>query len=178
MRKLSLKELNRPTLEEYLDSPKQSVTIVLDNIRSGMNVGSIFRTADAFALEKIFLCGITPKPPHREILKTSIGATESVKWEYFEDCKVAVQRLIEQDYTIFLVEQTTKSEMLQDVVFPVNKPVAFVFGNEVHGISDEVVNMFDQSIELPQFGTKHSFNIAVCAGIVLWSYWSQATKVQ
>lgn len=168
MRKLKLEELNRDSVETYQGKSKLKVTIVLDNVRSGHNVGSVFRTCDAFAFERILLCGITPRPPHKEINKTAIGATLSVTWEHQDDVVTAVQTLKAEGYLIYGIEQTTDSESLQDVEFPSDQPIAIILGNEVNGISDEVLPQLDQAIELDQYGTKHSLNVSVCAGIVMW----------
>lgn len=168
MKKLSLKELNRLSPEAFKDRAKIPVVLVLDNIRSGLNVGSAFRTADAFALEKVLLCGITAQPPHREILKTAIGATESVEWQYYKTTEEAVTALKNDQYKIWVIEQTDESVSLeQSKIDPIQK-YALVFGNEVNGVSDAVLPLADQSIEIPQFGTKHSLNISVCVGIVSW----------
>ncbi len=168
MRKLSMQELGRPTREQFLQHKKHQVVLVLDNIRSGLNVGSIFRTADAFAIEKLILCGITPRPPHREILKTSLGATETVHWEHVEDTVQACENLRDNGYHIWPVEQTDSSITLDALPAGTGTPEAFVFGNEVNGISAAVLDILDQSIEIPQYGTKHSLNVAVSVGVVLW----------
>ena len=167
MRKLKLEELDRVSIDEYKSAAKIPVVAVLDNIRSAMNVGSVFRTADAFAIEKIIICGISATPPNREITKTAIGATESVVWEYIENVSDAVSSLKNDGYTIAGIEQTDASVLLTDYRFNTEK-IAVVFGNEVDGVSDEVINELDVCIEIPQFGTKHSLNVSVCAGIVLW----------
>lgn len=167
MRKLKLEELDRVSIDEYKSTAKIPVVAVLDNIRSAMNVGSVFRTADAFAIEKIIICGISATPPNREITKTAIGATESVVWEYIENVSDAVAQLKNDGYTIAGIEQTDASALLTDYTFNTEK-IAVVFGNEVDGVSDEVINELDVCIEIPQFGTKHSLNVSVCAGIVLW----------
>ena len=163
-----MSELNRPSVEEYKTRDKQPVVLVLDNIRSLQNVGSLFRTADAFNLESIFLCGITATPPHREIHRTALGATESVDWEYFPDTTSAIESLKTKGYQIVVIEQTDKSIALSNVRFELNKPIALVFGNEVKGVSEEVLPLADLAVEIPQFGTKHSLNVAVSAGIVIW----------
>mgnify|MGYP001604957916 CR=1 FL=1 len=168
MRKLSLKELQRLSVDEFYESKKTPLILVLDNIRSALNTGSAFRTADAFAIEKIYLCGITATPPHREILKTAIGATESVSWEYVEDTTTAVTALQQTGYQVWAVEQAEGSTALQDFEVVANKPLALVFGNEVSGVGQEVMNLVDGCLEVPQFGTKHSLNIAVCLGVVVW----------
>lgn len=167
MRKLKLEELGRISVEEYHTIPKIPVVVVLDNIRSAVNVGSVFRTADAFAIEKIIICGISATPPNREIFKTAIGATESVFWEYIEDVSEAVSFLKSEGYTLAGVEQTDHSVKLGSGL-PETRKIAVVFGNEVDGISDEILHKLDLCIEIPQYGTKHSLNVSVCAGIVLW----------
>lgn len=167
MRKLKLDELERLSVDEFLTKDKTPIVAVLDNIRSALNVGSIFRTADAFAIEKIIICGISATPPNREINKTAIGATESVAWEYFEDIVEATKRLKGDGYAIIGVEQTDQSILLTEFK-PKKEKIAVIFGNEVDGISDDILDMMDECIEIPQFGTKHSLNVSVCAGIVLW----------
>lgn len=167
MRKLKLEELGRLSVEEYHKISKTPVVVVLDNIRSAMNVGSVFRTADAFAIEKIVICGISATPPNREITKTAIGATESVSWEYIEDISEAIASLKSKGYTIAGIEQTDNSIKLGSVL-PDAEKIAVVLGNEVDGISDEILYLLDYCIEIPQYGTKHSLNVSVCAGIVLW----------
>jgi len=167
MRKLKLEELDRVSIDEYKSAAKIPVVAVLDNIRSAMNVGSVFRTADAFAIEKIIICGISATPPNREITKTAIGANESVVWEYIENVSDAIAQLKNDGYTIAGIEQTDASVLLTDYTFNTEK-IAVVFGNEVDGVSDEVINELDVCLEIPQFGTKHSLNVSVCAGIVLW----------
>ncbi len=173
MRKLSLKELNRPSIAEFRAMPKAPITLVLDNVRSALNVGSAFRTADAFALEKIYLCGITATPPHREILKTAIGATESVAWAYEKDSAALVRRLQSEGCLVFAVEQAEQRTWLQDVQVQPGQKYALVFGNEVEGVSQPVMDAVDGCIEAPQFGTKHSLNIAVCIGVVVWEFFRQ-----
>ncbi len=168
MRKLSLKELNRVSPEAFKQQPKTPFVLVLDNVRSALNVGSAFRTADSFALEKIYLCGITAQPPHREILKTAIGATDSVKWKYFENTSAAIDDLRKSDFKIIGVEQTNKSTLLQNFALKPEEKIALIFGNEVSGISDEIIPLLDECIEVPQYGTKHSLNISVCIGVVVW----------
>jgi 23S rRNA (guanosine2251-2'-O)-methyltransferase len=168
MRKLKNEELNRLSVEEFKLVKKIPVTVVLDNIRSMNNIGSVFRTADAFRIEKIYLCGITAKPPHPEIHKTALGATESVNWEYVESTVSAVKHLKGKGYSLIAIEQTEESVMPGDSIFSKTEKVAVVFGHEVRGVGQEVVNTCDYVMEIPQFGTKHSLNISVCAGIVLW----------
>jgi len=154
-------------VDTFRQQTKTPIVLVLDNIRSGMNVGSAFRTADAFALEKMYLCGITATPPHREILKTAIGATDSMAWESGE--LVPVLRKLKKDgYLLAAVEQTDSSVLLQDFAPETNAPIAFIFGNEVKGVSEEALELVDLAIEVPQYGTKHSLNISVCLGIVVW----------
>lgn len=166
MKKLSMEELNRPDIDTFRQSQKIPVVVVLDNIRSFSNVGSIFRTADAFSIEAIHLCGITGQPPHREINKTALGATETVSWKYFETVSQSLIYLQQHHYNIIAVEQTTKSVPLSEIQWP--ESLALVFGNEVEGVSYEALNLCNNCIEIPQNGTKHSLNVAVCAGIVLW----------
>lgn len=168
MRKLSMDELGRKTVAEFKHAEKNRIIAVLDNIRSMHNVGSVFRTADAFLSEAIFLCGYTPQPPHRDIHKTALGATETVDWIYFQNTLEAVDALKAKGYKIYAVEQTEGSISLEN--FPLNKldKIAVVFGNEVDGVNDDVLKRCDGCIEIPQFGMKHSLNISVAAGIVLW----------
>lgn len=165
-----MKALNRLSTEDFKQTDKISLVLVLDNVRSGMNVGSIFRTADAFALEKLVLCGITAQPPHREILKTALGSTESVTWEYHDQTLAAVEQLKKQGFQVLAVEQTTEKTWLQDFVPSAEKKFALVLGNEVDGVDTTVLNACDGALEIPQFGTKHSLNIAVAAGIVVWEF--------
>lgn len=168
MRKLLNSELNRKSIEQFRESEKSPFIIVLDNVRSHSNVGSIFRTADAFLTESVYLCGITATPPHREIQKTALGAYESVPWKYFKTTAEAIEELRDKGYHIIGIEQTEGSIELQDVKIIQGEKYALVFGHEVNGVDQDIVNMCDQCIEIPQFGTKHSFNIAISAGIVLW----------
>lgn len=147
--------------------------MVLDNIRSGLNVGSIFRTADAFSVQQIHLCGITARPPDREVLKTALGANETVSWQYFEDVSSSLQGLLAADYTLTGVEQLDQSIALQNADFQAGSRIALIFGNEVRGLSPECYALLHTAIEIPQFGTKHSFNVAVSAGIVMWEYFRQ-----
>ncbi|HLP72507.1 MAG TPA: RNA methyltransferase [Bacteroidales bacterium] len=168
MRKLKNSELNRKTTEEARSSERAPFIIVLDNVRSENNVGSVFRTADAFLIRGIYLCGITGKPPSREIQKTALGATESVPWKYFSKTVEAIISLREAGFRIIAVEQAEGSTELQHFKLNTEKKYALVFGHEVNGVSQEVIDMCDECIEIPQFGVKHSFNIAVSAGIVLW----------
>ena len=168
MRKLLNNELVRKSIEQFRTSEKSPFIIVLDNVRSQSNVGSIFRTADAFLTEAIYLCGITAIPPHREIRKTALGATESVAWRYFPETVDAIHFLIEEGYNIIGVEQAEGSVELQNFLIKKGEKCALVFGNEVNGVDQEVLNLCDRCVEIPQFGTKHSFNIAISVGIVLW----------
>jgi tRNA G18 (ribose-2'-O)-methylase SpoU len=168
MRKLSIHELNRISTDQYKDAIKLPVVLVLDNVRSLNNVGSIFRTADAFRIEAIYLCGVTGTPPHREIQKTALGATESVRWKHFENTIEAIQELKSKQYAIIALEQVEKSISLQQFSPQKKQSYALVFGNEVNGVSQEAINLCDSCVEIPQFGTKHSFNISVSAGIVIW----------
>ena len=168
MRKLLNNELERKTVEEFRKSEKSPIVVVLDNVRSHSNIGSIFRTADAFLTRAVYLCGITATPPHREIQKTALGATESVEWKYYPSTNDAIQELKEAGYLIIGVEQTEGSIELQNMQVEEGKLYALVFGNEVNGVDQEILNLCDYCIEIPQFGTKHSFNIAISVGIVLW----------
>jgi tRNA G18 (ribose-2'-O)-methylase SpoU len=169
MRKLRLQELNRMSAEDFKQASKLPVVVVLDNIRSMHIVGSFFRTADAFRCQKIILCGITARPPHRDITKTALGADRSVAWEYFSDTIAALKELQQQGYAIMGVEQTTNSLPLQQLSIT-NQPAAFIFGNEIDGIQSEVLELCNACIEIPQAGTKHSLNVSVAAGIVLWHF--------
>jgi 23S rRNA (guanosine2251-2'-O)-methyltransferase len=173
MRKLKLDELNRVSVEEFKEQAKLPVAIVLDSVRSMHNVGSIFRTGDGFAVQHICLCGITSQPPHREIEKTALGATQSVSWSYHADAAEAVDELRAQGYTIIAIEQAQSSTMLNEYQPLPHQKYALIFGNEVNGVSDEVMAKIDTCIEIPQFGTKHSFNIVVSAGIVLWDFFAK-----
>lgn len=168
MRKLKNEELIRKSVEEFRSGKKLPIVVVLDNVRSMHNVGSVFRTCDAFMIQKIFLCGITAQPPHREITKTALGATESVDWKYFQNISDAISELKISGYKILCVEQAQGSIDLADFIPAKNEKFALVFGNEVDGVSQSVVDVCDYCIEIPQFGTKHSFNISVTAGIVLY----------
>jgi len=168
MRKLSNSELNRKSIDDFRASPKSPFILVLDNVRSMNNVGSVFRTADAFIIEAVWLCGITAKPPHREIQKTALGATESVAWRYFSTTVEAVRELKEKGYNIISVEQAESAVPLDRFAPAAGEKYALVFGHEIKGVSEDVVDMSDVCVEIPQYGTKHSFNVAVSAGIVLW----------
>ncbi|WMN07903.1 RNA methyltransferase [Marivirga arenosa] len=168
MRKLANEELNRLEVEEFKETPKNPIVLVLDNIRSMNNVGSAFRTSDAFLIEKIYLCGITAKPPHREINKTALGATDSVEWEHLESTLDAIEKLKQEGYKVMSVEQAEESLSLEEFNPQKDEKYAFVFGNEVFGVEQEVVDKSDHCLEIPQFGTKHSLNISVSIGVVLW----------
>ena len=168
MRKLSMDELNRKSVEEFKGSEKIPVVVVLDNIRSMHNVGSVFRTADAFLLQAIYLCGFTPRPPHRDINKTALGATETVEWKYFSDTTEAVTELKNAGYSLYAIEQVENSIPLNRFSLPQSDKTAVIFGNEVSGVNSEILKICDGSIEIPQLGMKHSLNISVAAGIVLW----------
>lgn len=168
MRKLRNEELKRKTIEEFKEAQKTPLIIVLDNVRSAYNVGSVFRTADSFLIEAIYLCGITATPPHRDIQKTALGATDSVNWKYFNTTTEALEHLKENNYNILAVEQAENSIALNEFIPEKDRKYALIFGHEVKGIEQEVVNLCDTCIEIPQHGTKHSLNIAVSVGIVIW----------
>jgi 23S rRNA (guanosine2251-2'-O)-methyltransferase len=170
MRKLEVDEMNRLSVEEFRESDKFPYVIILDNIRSLNNIGSFFRTADALKAEKIVLGGYTQQPPHREITRSALGAELAVTWEKAEVVTDAVADLQEKGYTVLAVEQAEGSILLGKYNFVAGQPYAFVFGNEVEGVSDQVMEMVDGCIEIPQFGTKHSFNVSISAGIVLWEF--------
>ena len=173
MRKLKNEELIRLDIENFKLARKTPIIIVLDNIRSLNNIGSVFRTADAFLIEKIYLCGITATPPHKDIRKTALGATESVAWEYRKDTLGLVEELKVNGYQIASVEQAENATMLDQFECGLSKKYVLVFGNEVKGVSQEVVNASDNVLEIPQFGTKHSLNISVSVGVVVWDLWSK-----
>ena len=168
MRKLKNNELNRLNLEEFKNSQKTPLIIVLDNIRSAYNVGSVFRTSDAFLVEKICLCGITPTPPHKEIRKTALGASETVNWQYYKNTMQCVNELKAAGYHIVSVEQAEHAVMLNEFFSQKTKKYALVFGNEVKGVEQAIVSASDTVIEIPQYGTKHSLNISVSSGIIIW----------
>lgn len=168
MKKLQLEELGRLSKEEFETSLKMPVVVVLDNIRSLHNVGSVFRTCDAFAVEAIYLCGITACPPNREIYKTALGSEETVSWKYFKSTKEAIEILTANLYDIYAIEQTTESIFLQDFNPSIHQRLAIIFGNEINGVQSELLPLCKGAIEIPQFGTKHSLNVSVSAGIVLW----------
>ena len=173
MRKLKNSELNRLNVEEFKQSEKIPLIVVLDNIRSLNNIGSVFRTSDAFLIEKIYLCGITAQPPHKEIHKTALGATDSVAWSYEENTEALVQKLRAEKIQILSVEQAEESTSLQSFHPIDGMKYAVIFGNEVKGVEQKVVNASDLCLEIPQFGTKHSLNIAVSCGIVLWDIFAK-----
>jgi tRNA G18 (ribose-2'-O)-methylase SpoU len=173
MRKLKITELCRLTPEQYRDSPKTPLIVVLDHVRSLNNVGSVFRTADAFRLEAVYLCGITATPPHPEIRKTALGAEETVQWHYFEHTHDALCRLKEDGYVLCAVEQTEGSVPLNQWTLDADRKYALVLGHEVKGIQQSVVDQCDCCIEIPQFGTKHSLNVSVACGIVLWEFFKR-----
>lgn len=168
MRKLAVDELGRLSQGEVREAKKAPFVVVLDNIRSLNNVGSAFRTSDAFGIEKIVLCGITGTPPHRDIHKTALGAQETVAWEYAETTKIAIEKLKSAGYKIALIEQIDTSVSLEKYPFSKDEKTAFVFGNEVFGVSEEVLELADVAIEIPQFGAKHSLNVSVTIGVILW----------
>jgi 23S rRNA (guanosine2251-2'-O)-methyltransferase len=178
MRKLANRELERKTIEQFRKTEKAPFIIVLDNVRSQSNVGSIFRTADAFLTEAIYLCGITSQPPHREIQKTALGATESVSWKYYSKTADAISDLKEKGYKIIAVEQAEGSVELQNLQIENETKYALVFGHEINGVDQEILNNCDLCVEIPQFGTKHSFNIAISVGIVLWELNKKRPPVQ
>ena len=168
MRKLKNEELERLSVEEFKHCPKLGLTLVLDEVRSLNNVGSFFRTADAFLIDKIMLCGITAKPPHKDIHKTALGATETVEWEHETNTLEAVKKLQSQGVQVWAVEQAEGSTALQELEIKPDQPYALVFGHEVKGVKQEVVSACDGVVEIPQYGTKHSLNVSVSAGILLW----------
>lgn len=170
MRKLKNSELNRIDVETFKKTAKTPLIVVLDNVRSLNNVGSIFRTSDAFLIEEILLCGITATPPHREIHKTALGAEESVNWRYFEDTMDAIDYLKEKGFICYAIEQADDSVMLNKIRLNKTKKYAVVLGNEVKGVGQTVVDACDGCIEIPQFGTKHSLNVSISGGIVLWDF--------
>lgn len=170
MKKLKLEELNRLSIEAFKEAEKNPVVVVLDNVRSMNNVGSAFRTADAFALEKIYLCGITATPPHREIQKTSLGAEQAVAWEHAKDTAELCQQLKADGYQVLAIEQAAGSTMLDKFSPEPGQRYALVFGNEVFGVDDKVMEIADGCLEIPQFGTKHSLNISVTIGVVAWQF--------
>ncbi len=169
-KKLKLEELGRIDVETFKRTVKIPLVVVLDNVRSMHNVGAIFRTADAFLVEKIVLCGITPQPPHREIHKAALGATESVDWIFEENINTAIDNLKKENFRIIGIEQTSTSQLISDFEIDPDKKYALILGNEVDGISDEALSNIDTFLEIPQLGTKHSLNVSVCGGIVIWEF--------
>lgn len=175
MRKLKITELNRMSVEEFKEADKLPLVVVLDNIRSLHNIGSVFRTSDAFRVQSICLCGITATPPHPEIHKTALGAESTVDWSYHKSSIEAVEMLKSKGYTVFAIEQVEGSIMLDKLTLDKNKKYAVVMGNEVKGVQQEVVNLCDNCIEIPQYGTKHSLNVSVTTGIVIWDFFKLLT---
>ena len=173
MRKLANDELNRLNIEGYKKAKKTPLILILDNIRSLNNIGSVFRTADAFLIEKIYLCGITAQPPHKDIHKTALGATESVDWEYYENTSDLVLELQKKNIHIIAIEQAQNATMLNNLSVEKEQKYALVFGNEVKGVAQDVVTKSDSVLEIPQFGTKHSLNISVSVGVVIWDIWAK-----
>ena len=176
MRKLKITELNRISIEEFKETEKIPLIVVLDNVRSQHNIGSFFRTCDAFLVSGVYLCGITSTPPNAEIHKTALGAEFSVDWKYFAETTDAVSQLKQNGYTVFAIEQVDNSILLPDLQLDKTKKYAVVLGNEVKGVQQEVVNRCDGSIEIPQFGTKHSLNVSITGGIVIWEFFRKFTK--
>jgi 23S rRNA (guanosine2251-2'-O)-methyltransferase len=176
MKKLKLEELGRISIPEFKEASKLPVTIVLDNVRSLHNVGSAFRTSDAFRLEKICLSGITGTPPHREIEKSALGSTNSVEWKYFKNPQDAIQQLKDDGYFIIIIEQTSESKSLFEFEPEPGRKYCLVFGNEVNGVSEEAIALGDMALEIPQAGTKHSLNISVCVGIIAWEFFKKLSR--
>ena len=169
-KKLKLEELGRIDVETFKKTAKIPLVVVLDSVRSMHNVGAIFRTGDAFLIEKVVLCGITPQPPHREIHKAALGATESVDWVYEQDINVAIDNLKKENFEIIGIEQTSSSQLITDFEIDPEKKYALILGNEVDGFSDDALGNIDNFLEIPQLGTKHSLNVSVCGGIVIWEF--------
>lgn len=172
-RKFTIEELNRISIEEFQEAKKIPLIVVLDNVRSLNNIGSVFRTSDAFRVEEILLCGITATPPNTEIHKTALGAEDSVKWRYFEETISAVEELKAKGYTVFSIEQAENSISLESIQLDNNKKYAVILGHEIHGVQQSVIDASDGCIEIPQYGTKHSLNVSVTAGIVIWNFFKQ-----
>ncbi|MFK8300792.1 RNA methyltransferase [Capnocytophaga canimorsus] len=177
MRKLANSELQRLEIADFKKATKTPLIVILDNVRSLNNIGSVFRTCDAFLIEKIYLCGITATPPNKEIHKTALGATESVDWQYVADTLVLVKQLQEENVTVIAIEQAENAVMLHNFEVESDKKYAIVFGNEVKGVEQEVVSACQGVIEIPQYGTKHSLNVSVSAGIVIWDLWQKITQM-
>ncbi|MFI3249064.1 MAG: RNA methyltransferase [Rikenellaceae bacterium] len=177
MRKITNEELNRPTIEQFAAQEKIAVVVVLDNIRSAQNIGAFFRTSDAFAIQGIALCGITATPPSRDIHKSALGAEMTVDWSYYPTTTECVTQLREDGYIAIAIEQVESATMLQNMTFEIDKKYALIFGNEVMGVDQEVVDICDGAIEIPQAGTKHSINVSVAGGVVLWSAYQQLAKL-
>lgn len=173
MRKLKNNELGRKTVSEFKDASKTPIIVILDNVRSANNIGSVFRSSDAFLIEKIYLCGITATPPNKDIQRTALGATDSVEWEHVEDTLSIIKQLQEDDVYVASIEQAENAKMLNEFTPDKGKKLAIVMGNEVKGVQQEVVNASDTCIEIPQLGTKHSLNISVSCGIVLWDLFNK-----
>ena len=176
MKKLKNSELNRISLEEFKNSTKTPIKVVLDNIRSAHNVGSIFRTCDAFLIDEIILCGITAVPPNNEIRKTALGSTESLKWTYVEEIENTILKLKSENYHIVSIEQADKSTPLENFSLDLDKKYAVIFGNEIKGVSQSVIDLSDDVVEITQYGTKHSLNVSVSAGIVVWDFFTWASS--
>tara|TARA_B100000809_G_scaffold71630_1_gene69247 strand:- start:2605 stop:3144 length:540 start_codon:yes stop_codon:yes gene_type:complete len=177
-KKLKNEDLNRISVDEFKSTEKTPIIIVLDNIRSLNNIGSVFRTADAFLIEAIYLCGITATPPHREIQKTALGATETVLWKHFKTTSEAIAELKENNYKIASIEQTENSTMLNDFKLNQNEKLAVIFGNEVKGVEQSAIDLSDAVIEIPQYGTKHSLNISVSCGVIIWDLFQKSVVLK
>ena len=173
MKKLKNSELNRISLNEFKNASKTPIKVLLNNIRSAHNVGSIFRTCDAFLIDEIILCGITATPPNNEIRKTALGSTDSVKWSYTENIEDAVLILKEEKFNIISIEQADKSTTIKNIKLDQNEKYAIIFGNEIKGVDQNIINISDDVVEIPQYGTKHSLNVSVSAGIVIWDFFSK-----
>lgn len=176
MQKLKITEMNRLTADEFKEQPKTPLVVLLDNVRSLHNVGSVFRTADAFLVEAVYLCGITSTPPHAEIHKTALGAENTVDWKYYEDTHAALDELKSRGYIVFAIEQAKGSTMLTELKLDPTQKYVVVLGNEVKGVQQSVVSACDGCIEIPQFGTKHSLNVSVTGGIIIWEMFRKLTK--
>ncbi|MES2477840.1 MAG: RNA methyltransferase [Bacteroidota bacterium] len=174
--KKTMDELERKSVEEMTESPKHPLIIILDDVRSMQNVGAIFRTADAFGIKAVYLCGYTPTPPHRDIHKTALGATETVPWEHFQDTTAAIEKAKLLGFMICSAEQTHNSTALQNIDVQTSRPVAVIFGNEVNGVSDTALALSEVCIEIPQWGSKHSLNISVSVGVVMWEFVRKINK--